>query len=85
MIEKTWEEIQAIRLESHLKSDELIIKDGKPVCSFCGGNCGQCGHTDIIGNVPFDFDQIVSTFGVPQKPKDASFGRKIVNLFFGAS
>jgi hypothetical protein len=29
------------------------------VCDFCGGNCGQCGMTSIIGNVPFDMQFMV--------------------------
>lgn len=29
------------------------------VCDFCGGNCGQCGLTHIVGNVPFDFQRMV--------------------------
>lgn len=35
--------------------------DGKfiEVCDFCGGNCGQCGITSRVGNVPFNMDRMV--------------------------
>lgn len=33
------------------------------VCDFCGGNCGQCGLTSRIGNVPFNFNRIVDHHG----------------------
>lgn len=44
-----------------LASGEFVAKDGRVVCATCGGNCGQCGVTDTIGNVPFDFDTIVDS------------------------
>lgn len=30
------------------------------VCKVCMGNCGQCGNTSIVGNVPFNMDAIAS-------------------------
>ena len=45
-----------------------INKDGstswREVCNFCGGNCGQCGITGRIGNVPFNFNRIVKNSGM---------------------
>jgi hypothetical protein len=35
----------------------------RPVCDFCGGNCGQCGLTGDVGNVPFNFQRIVNNSG----------------------
>lgn len=29
------------------------------VCDTCGGNCGQCGETDRLGNIPIDFDYMI--------------------------
>lgn len=29
------------------------------VCDFCGGNCGQCGMTGRIGNIPFDMERMI--------------------------
>lgn len=29
------------------------------VCDFCGGNCGQCGNTDTLGNIPFSMDRMI--------------------------
>lgn len=29
------------------------------VCDTCGGNCGQCGITDRVGNVPASFEAII--------------------------
>lgn len=61
-----------LRIVLGLASGEFVLnRDGEPVCSFCGGNCGQCGDTDILGNVPFSFDKIVESFHrrpVPQTP-----------------
>lgn len=39
----------------------------REVCDFCGGNCGQCGLTGRIDNVPFDFQRIIdnATKGYP--------------------
>jgi hypothetical protein len=39
------------------------------VCDFCGGNCGQCGLTARIGNVPFDFDRMIHNLHNQRKPK----------------
>lgn len=46
----------------------------RKVCDFCGGNCGQCGLTDTIGNIPFSLDRMVKKgnwdsgkhFGLPR-------------------
>lgn len=32
----------------------------REVCNFCGGNCGQCGITGRIGNVPFSLERMIS-------------------------
>jgi hypothetical protein len=29
------------------------------VCEFCGGNCGQCGLTARIGNIPASMQAMV--------------------------
>lgn len=29
------------------------------VCGFCGGNCGQCGLTHRIGNIPADMQTMI--------------------------
>lgn len=31
----------------------------RPVCDFCGGNCGQCGITSRVGNVPASMSEMV--------------------------
>lgn len=40
-----------------------IMQDGSKcwiwVCDFCGGNCGQCGMTSIVGNVGFSMQTMV--------------------------
>jgi len=52
-----------------LASGDFMIRSGRVVCSTCGGNCGQCGVTDTIGNVPFCFDTLIDSFhgGRPQR------------------
>lgn len=35
----------------------------RPVCSTCKGNCGQCGLTRIIGNVPASMDALAKVLG----------------------
>ena len=30
--------------------------DGVIVCAVCGGDCGQCGNTGIVDNVPASMD-----------------------------
>ena len=38
----------------------ILHKDEwREVCDFCHGNCGQCGLTDRIGNIPASMDAIV--------------------------
>jgi hypothetical protein len=39
---------------AHIKGTNDFIM----VCDFCGGNCGQCGNTDLIGNVSFDMQRL---------------------------
>jgi hypothetical protein len=34
------------------------------VCDFCGGNCGQCGITGRVGNVPFNIEQMAAKVGL---------------------
>lgn len=39
-------------------------EDGwREVCSFCGGNCGQCGITGRVGNVPASLNEIIKNGG----------------------
>lgn len=44
-----------------LASGEYVVKNGLVVCATCGGNCGQCGNTDTLGNIGFDFQTIVDS------------------------
>ncbi len=37
------------------------------VCDFCGGNCGQCGMTSIVGNVGFSMQRIVTSSGMDRQ------------------
>jgi hypothetical protein len=39
-----------------------------PVCDFCGGNCGQCGITSIVGNVGFSMKRMAEKSGLFDKP-----------------
>lgn len=36
----------------------------REVCDFCGGNCGQCGMTERLGNPGFSFDRIIDKSGM---------------------
>lgn len=36
----------------------------REVCNFCGGNCGQCGMTERLGNPGFSFDRIIDNSGM---------------------
>jgi len=49
------------KIANRIASGEYVIKDGRPVCSTCGGNCGQCGNTETLGNIGFSFDTIVNS------------------------
>lgn len=53
-----------------LKEGEFVLrKDGVVVCRFCGGNCGQCGHTGTLGNVPASMQVMVNNLlGLERKP-----------------
>lgn len=44
------------------------------VCSFCGGNCGQCG-TSIGQGIPFDFDRMIKNSGL-WKGQPAGFPKR---------
>ncbi len=51
---------KANKLINGLVFGEYIFRgDGKWACSTCHGNCGQCGDTDFLGNIGFNFDAIV--------------------------
>ena len=58
------------KIENGIASGDFIRrKDGVVVCSFCGGNCGQCGYTDVLGNVPASMSTMVeSLHGQDRKP-----------------
>ena len=34
----------------------------REVCGTCGGNCGQCGMTERLGNIPVNLDEIAAAF-----------------------
>jgi hypothetical protein len=36
----------------------------REVCDTCGGNCGQCGMTERLGNPGFSFDRILDKTGM---------------------
>lgn len=63
---------QGGRMVRHLEQGAIMRRDnGQWVCTTCGGNCGQCGMTDFIGNVGFSFDRIVAGLNQPgNKPVD---------------
>lgn len=66
-----------------LASGEFVAKDGRVVCATCGGNCGQCGVTDTIGNVPFNFDTIVESLKAGRPALRVVGGRDIPLSEFG--
>jgi hypothetical protein len=37
----------------------LVKGEWREVCDFCRGNCGQCGLTSRIGNVPANMDSMI--------------------------
>jgi hypothetical protein len=47
------------------------MKDGSKIwiwiCDICGGNCGQCGMTSIVGNVGFSMQRIVTSSGMDRQ------------------
>lgn len=52
---------RASRLAYGLTFGEYMLRrDGKWACTTCGGNCGQCGNTDLLGNIGLDFDRLVA-------------------------
>jgi hypothetical protein len=36
------------------------------VCTFCGGNCGQCGLTGYVDQVPASMEQMIDNLRVRQ-------------------
>jgi hypothetical protein len=36
----------------------------REVCDTCGGNCGQCGMTERLGNMPVDLGRLVRKTGM---------------------
>jgi hypothetical protein len=38
----------------------------REVCDTCGGNCGQCGMTERLGNMPVDLMRLVRKTGMDQ-------------------
>lgn len=63
---------QRDRMVRHLENGDIMRRNnGQWVCTTCGGNCGQCGMTDFIGNPGFSFDRIVAGLNPPgKKPVD---------------
>lgn len=58
----TPEEQRAKKLKRRIADGELVVtEDGRIVCSFCGGNCGQCGFTSMIGSPPPSMHQMVNS------------------------
>ena len=35
------------------------------ICDFCGGNCGQCGLTSRLGNVPASIERMAKNMQEP--------------------
>lgn len=55
------------RIAARLASGEFTRRaDGKLVCATCGGNCGQCGNTGVLGNVPADMQALVNSLTAPE-------------------
>jgi hypothetical protein len=40
----------------------------REVCDTCGGNCGQCGMTERLGNPGFSLDRIIAKTGMNNPP-----------------
>ena len=81
---------KAGRLVHHLQQGSIMRNNkGQWVCSFCGGNCGQCGMTDFVGNVPYSFDRIEAGINPPgKKPLDieskrAGYNKNTVRIVVG--
>src|SRR6185436_398319 len=54
-----------LRLAYGLTHGEYYVRpDGNWACTTCAGNCGQCGKTDMLGNIGFSFDQVVNSHQV---------------------
>ena len=56
MAPQVTDEMRRLGLVWKQVDDEFI-----QVCYTCGGNCGQCGITGRIGNVPPSLDRIIET------------------------
>jgi hypothetical protein len=41
--------------------------DGLYVCDTCGGNCGQCGYTGLVANVPASMGAIAACHETGEK------------------
>jgi hypothetical protein len=62
------EDLREQKIRNRLESGQYMVRDGIVVCSTCGGNCGQCGYTDTLGNIPFDFQFMINNvYGRPKK------------------
>lgn len=48
-----------------LESGEFLVRknDGVVACSLCYGNCGQCGNTEVLGNIDFKLSYLASRLG----------------------
>lgn len=40
----------------------------REICDTCGGNCGQCGMTERLGNPGFSLDRIINKTGMNNPP-----------------
>jgi hypothetical protein len=54
-----WPEVTDDMRRSGITWAKTSTGDFIEVCDFCGGNCGQCGITGRVGNIPFNFERIV--------------------------
>jgi hypothetical protein len=47
-------------LTDEMKHNDLVWRAiWVKACATCGGNCGQCGLTGKLGNVPADMDNLI--------------------------
>lgn len=61
------------RLAKGLQFGEYYIReDNKWACRTCGGNCGQCGNTNMLGNIGFSFDKLIDNLE-PSEVEEKSF------------
>jgi hypothetical protein len=52
---------QTHRIRNGLVTGQLMVDQQRVVCSTCRSNCGQCGITDIVGDVPDELQPVVKT------------------------